>query len=210
MLRSSLDSTQLTRTSASHVIRWLLIFDNAEDPALLDAYWPKGAHGSTIVTTRNPDVVRLYAISKIELGPFNEIESREFLLKLVYNEDAEQADLAKSTWHSNAADQIATSLGHLPLALDLVGSYAAATGMTLPRFLEVHREFDRKFIFQGSTSLHWDAQAYQRSLNSLNNTFTFNLEFMDPISRLLIDIVAFLDPDGVPTALFHPKPRERK
>lgn len=183
----------------------MLIFDNAEDPALLDAYWPKGANGSIIVTTRNPDIARLFAISRIELGPFNKTESREFLVKLVYSEDAEQVDFNESA--SNAADQIASALGHLPLALDLVGSYAAATGMTLPRFLEVHCEFDRRFIFQGSTSLHWDAQAYQRSLN---NTFTFNLEFMDPISRLLIDIVAFLDPDGVPTTLFHPRLPERK
>jgi hypothetical protein len=191
----------LTNTKlAGHVTRWLLVFDNVEDPGLLDAYWPKGAHGSIIVTTRNPDVQR-YAMSKIELGPFNETESREFLLKLVYNENAEQVD------HSNAADQIATTLGHLPLALDLVGSYAAAAGMTLPRFLEVHSKFDRKFIFQDPTNLCWDAKAYQRSLN---NTFTFNFDYMDPVSRLLIDIVAFLDPDGVPTALFHPKSRERK
>jgi hypothetical protein len=185
----------------------LLIFDNAEDPAFLDAYWPKGAHGSIIVTTRNPDVVRLYAISKIELGPFSKTESREFLLRLVYNEDTEQAGLAKTAWHSNAANHIATTLGHLPLALDLVGSYAAATGMTLPRFLEVQTEFDRRFIFQDCTSLHWSAQAYQ---HSLNNTFTINLEFMDPASILLIDILTFLDPDGVPTAMFHPKLRERK
>jgi hypothetical protein len=186
-------------------LRWLLVFDNVEDPVLLNPYWPKGAKGTIIVTTRNPEVARLYPAFRIEIQPFSNVDSRKFLIKIVYEDADENYDPSSADVAS--ADQVASALGHLPLALDLVGSYTASRGMTLPRFREVHGEYDRKFIFQNPTGLHWDAQAYQRSLNS---TFTFNLEFMDSNTRLLIDLVAFLDPDGVPTSLFHPKPRERK
>jgi hypothetical protein len=186
-------------------MRWLIVFDNVEDPVLLNPYWPNGAKGTIIVTTRNTEVARLYPAFKIEVQPFSNVDSRKFLIKIVYA-DAEE-DYDPNSADIASADHVASALGHLPLALDLVGSYTASRGMTLPRFREVHGEYDRKFIFQNPASLYWDAQAYQRSLNS---TFTFNLEFMDSSTRLLIDLVAFLDPDGVPTPLFHPKLRERK
>lgn len=37
----------------SHV-RWLLVFDNADDPDILHDYWPSDGIGSVIITSRNP------------------------------------------------------------------------------------------------------------------------------------------------------------
>ncbi len=116
----------------------MLVFDNIEDPALLDPYWPKGAKGTVIVTTRNPEVARLYPAFKIEVQPFSNEDSRRFLVKIVYEDADEDSDLSSADITS--ADQVASALGHLPLALDLVGSYTASRGMSLPRFREVHSE----------------------------------------------------------------------
>jgi hypothetical protein len=41
--------------------RWLLIYDNAEDPAALTRYLPSGNGGHVLITSRNPDWEELAA-----------------------------------------------------------------------------------------------------------------------------------------------------
>lgn len=176
-----------------------------ENRALLNLYWPKGANGAVLMTTRDSEVARLFPASKIEVQPLSEVASREILLKIAY--EGTDENYKPTIADMTTADKVANALGNLPLALDLVGSYAASSGMTLPRFLDVHNEYDRKFIFRDSASPRRDVQTHQRHLNSI---FPSNRELLGPSTCLLIDLLAFFDPDGVPTALFHPKPRERK
>lgn len=63
--------------------RWLLIFDNYDDPAQFDIskYCPYTAHGTIIVTSRLPDCVRLSS-DQIRIQPLTDIEeSLELLSK---------------------------------------------------------------------------------------------------------------------------------
>lgn len=55
--------------------RWLLIFDNYDEPASFDIsqYCPYAAHGSIIITTRLPDYTRLSS-NHIRLHPLKDIE----------------------------------------------------------------------------------------------------------------------------------------
>jgi hypothetical protein len=60
----------------SHIdnTRWLLIFDNYDDPTQfsIEKYYPPASHGNIIITTRRPDQV---AGSVLQIGPLqNEID----------------------------------------------------------------------------------------------------------------------------------------
>lgn len=53
--------------------RWLLIFDNHDDPSQyhIERYYPYVSHGAIIVTTRRPDLV---AGSELRLQPLQRVE----------------------------------------------------------------------------------------------------------------------------------------
>ncbi|RMZ79634.1 hypothetical protein DV737_g3329, partial [Chaetothyriales sp. CBS 132003] len=59
-------------------IRWLLIFDNFDDPGQypIERYYPYVSHGAIIITTRRPDLV---AGSEIRLQPLQDVEESRYL-----------------------------------------------------------------------------------------------------------------------------------
>lgn len=72
--------------------KWLLIFDNAEKDQILQKYWPVGAMGAILITSRD---FHNFAKDKTRQGmtvtPFTEKQSWELLLKLL-GEDWEKQD----------------------------------------------------------------------------------------------------------------------
>ena len=93
--------------------RWLLIFDNAEEPADLEAHLPNGP-GHVLVTSRNPTWARVAA--PVEIDVFARGESLEHLRRRVPSLSREEADL------------VADALGDLPIAVEQAGSWLAETG----------------------------------------------------------------------------------
>lgn len=178
-----------------------MIFDNVEDAATLTPYWPNGARGSIIITTRDPNLARRYvrAQARIEVCPFSDKEGEAFLLSLVHQDGGDARKFPDG--ERSTALQISKTLGNLPLAIHLVGSYVSSTGMTLSRFVETNKDFEREFIFNEAPH-HGDAQEYQQSINT---TWTLKLQSTTDSARLLMDILAFLDADGVPSILFSEK-----
>jgi hypothetical protein len=180
-------------------VNWLVIFDNVEDPSLLETYWPNGACGTIIVTTRNPQVARKYSVSHINVSPFTRVEGQTFLTsKILHNAHISSNDFA-------AAGFVTDRLGHLPLALDLVRSYIASSGMSLASFLHAYNSFAPDFLFNHDTS-HWDSQSYQRSVDT---TWTFTLQKMNTNARLLMDILSFMDSKGVPSSMLRTASEEK-
>jgi hypothetical protein len=93
--------------------RWLLIFDNAEEPADLEAHLPNGP-GHILVTSRNPIWSRLAA--PVEIDVFNREESLRHLRRRVPSLSEEEAAL------------VADALGDLPIAVEQAGAWLAETG----------------------------------------------------------------------------------
>jgi hypothetical protein len=87
--------------------RWLLVFDNAEDPAAIAPFLPAGG-GLVVITSRNPGWGELAA--RLAIDVFTREESVQLLRQRVPSLLAE------------VADRIADRLGDLPLA---VGQAAA-------------------------------------------------------------------------------------
>jgi cellulose biosynthesis protein BcsQ/tetratricopeptide (TPR) repeat protein len=100
--------------------RWLLIFDNAEDPARLAPHLPQGA-GHVIITSRNPGWSTLAV--PVEVDAFSRAESVEHLTNRVNGLDAE------------SAIQVARLLGDLPLAIELASAWLDTTGMPVAEYV---------------------------------------------------------------------------
>lgn len=63
---------------------WLMVFDNYDDPDLFNLldYVPNSAHGSIIVTTRLPDLVRGQRMRQIRLSPIDSLEENLDILQV--------------------------------------------------------------------------------------------------------------------------------
>ncbi|KAG8806959.1 hypothetical protein FRC17_004712, partial [Serendipita sp. 399] len=97
---------------------WLLIFDNADDPALrIDEYIPKATHGTIIITTRNRDLGFLTARKHWGLGPMDLNEGVEALCR------AAHIPFPQSLHDDDATVLLTRRLGRLALALVQAGSY---------------------------------------------------------------------------------------
>ncbi|ABX02788.1 MAG TPA: tetratricopeptide repeat protein [Herpetosiphon sp.] len=92
----------------------LLIFDNCEDPALLTAYRPQASSGCQLLVTSRRS--QWQGTNLITLDTLPPLESRQLLQQL-----AAQPNI-NNYLSDTDADQLAELVGHLPLALHLVGS----------------------------------------------------------------------------------------
>jgi len=102
----------LRRRDPGH--RWLLVFDNADDPSDLQAYLPSGP-GDILITSRNHAWTQL--AEPLEVDVFTRIESMEHLLRHIPQLDPVEAD------------HIANTLGDLPLAIEQAGAWLRTTGI---------------------------------------------------------------------------------
>jgi tetratricopeptide (TPR) repeat protein len=100
--------------------RWLLIFDNANEPADLEADFPGGT-GHVLVTSRNQAWSRVAV--PLEIDAFTRQESLEHLQRRV--PALTDAD----------ADRVADALGDLPLAIEQAGAWLAETGTPAPEYV---------------------------------------------------------------------------
>lgn len=105
---------QVVRELFNRPMPRLLIFDNCEDPALLTAYRPQASSGCQVLVTSRRS--QWQGANLITLDTLPPLESRQLLQQL-----AAQPNI--NNYLSDAdADQLAELVGHLPLALHLVGS----------------------------------------------------------------------------------------
>jgi hypothetical protein len=94
--------------------RWLLVFDNAEDPRGLHGVLPEGP-GQVLITSRNPAWQGFAAT--VGVREFSRPESITLLRRLA-------ADLI-----DDEADRVAEAVGDLPLAVEQAGSLLADTAL---------------------------------------------------------------------------------
>lgn len=113
---ASLDlDTQVALVLAAwqNALPYLLIFDNCEEPALLERWRPPTGAARILVTSRRAEWDDALNVQTLPLAVLSRPESVQLLLSL--RPDASDA-LA-------TLDAIATELGDLPLALHLAGGY---------------------------------------------------------------------------------------
>jgi tetratricopeptide (TPR) repeat protein len=163
---------------------WLLVFDNAGEPADVRGYLPQFG-GHVIITSRNPAWGTV--ASPLGVQVFERPTSVEFLLKRTGDADQE------------AAGKLAEALGDLPLALEQAAAYIEATGESLSGYLRMFRERRAELLKRPSPSSDATVAA------------TWELSFQQvercsPPAAALLNLCAFLAPDDIPLDVLQQAP----
>ncbi|WP_086840622.1 FxSxx-COOH system tetratricopeptide repeat protein [Amycolatopsis kentuckyensis] len=161
--------------------RWLLVFDNAEDPAALRPLLP-GGDGHVIITSRNPhwdDVGAALPVQK-----FTRTESVHLLR-------SRRPQLTEAD-----ADRIAEALGDLPLALAQAAGLLAGTGWTADTYLNLLTQRTDELLAR-----HESASGYPVSLTAAWTVSFDQLARDHPAALDTLTLLAWLAPEPVPLTL---------
>ena len=165
--------------------RWLVVFDNAEDPRALSRFLPDGP-GQVLITSRNPAWRPIAAT--VGVREFTRAESIALLRRLA-------TDLTETE-----ADRVADAVGDLPLAVEQAGSLIADSGMTADKYLRLLAERAQDVLD------HDPGGTYPRSLAASWAVAFDRLAADDPTALDLLTLVAWCGPEPVPLTLLTDHP----
>lgn len=168
---------------------WLLIFDNAEDPATLRDFWPASTHGAAIITSQNPALSYMTKHS-ILLEPMLPGEGSALILNYLNRGGSEQ----------ESAELLSASLGGLPLAIVHFTGYIARSKCPVEQISQsLGRRLRTSTIWKQADGISVSTRAYQHTLDTV-----WDLAFhrLTPDAMKLLEYIAFLDPDDIPVDLF--------
>ncbi|WP_066361720.1 FxSxx-COOH system tetratricopeptide repeat protein [Herbidospora mongoliensis] len=162
--------------------RWLVIFDNADEPAALADYIPAGP-GHALITTRNAAWAR--RVQSLAVDVFSRDESIAFLLGRVRREmPAEKVSV------------LAEKLGDLPLALEQAGALMYETAMDLD-------EYSQLLDAQTTDLMHLGkADDYPQSMAAAWQLSVHQLRRRLPEAIEVLRCCAFFGPEPIPRDVF--------
>lgn len=162
--------------------RWLLVFDNVDDPQVLEVAPSLGSLGSLIVTSRDPTIAFGAASSTIQLQPFDQSHGMEAILNLLGKTSA--SDIERSF-----ARDIAEALGGLPLAITQISGFIAQQKLSMSGFVPLYERNAAK-INRRSVVGHQDEHI-------LSTVWEIAIQTMAPGPRHIQSLLAFFDPDKI-------------
>jgi tetratricopeptide (TPR) repeat protein len=162
--------------------RWLLIFDNANQPEDLVDVIPSGP-GHVLITSHN---TRWYGIvDVVDVDVWTRAESIEFLGKRIPG-GINGAD----------ADRLAMVLGDFPLALGQASALLAETGMPTDEYLQLLHEQTSQLLAEGRPT------EYPTSMTAAWTLSVSQLAERFPEAVDLLRCCAFFGPDPIPREVF--------
>ncbi|MEO3826293.1 FxSxx-COOH system tetratricopeptide repeat protein [Actinomadura sp. B10D3] len=162
--------------------RWLLIFDNADDPEEIKDTIPEGP-GDVLITSRNHRWKGVVAALPVDV--FAREESIAFLERRVPRSiDGEEAD------------RLAEELGDLPLALEQAAALQAETGMTVDEYLRLLKNRTSQLLGEGKPT------EYPVSMTAAWDLSVSSLSSRMPEAVELLRCCAFFGPEPIPREVF--------
>lgn len=170
-----------TARTAKREPKWLLIFDNADDLGFLRDFWPVSGTGSVLITSRDPLAktrTHVPVSQGLDLEPFDVQTAGNLLRHLTGHE--KESDISIS---QNIAHRLS---GH-PLAISQISGTISRRDLSLEEFSEL---YDKESL---------RADFHQSSLEPTSKTLWTILSFEDltPYATVLLQVIAFLDPDSI-------------
>ncbi|WP_433261171.1 tetratricopeptide repeat protein [Actinosynnema sp. CS-041913] len=165
--------------------RWVVVLDDVRDPGDVHGLWPPGS-GVTVVTTRRRDAaLRRTDRRVIEVAPYTADESVSYLRSKVVRPDL-----------LDGAANLAAELGGLPLALAQAAAFVQDVEITCAEYVRQ---------FRAGRDVAPDALPDEHQ-HTVDRTWALSIERADElapagVARPLLELLSFLDPNGIPTAV---------
>jgi len=183
--------------------RWLMIFDNAEKESILKQYWPVGANGAILITSR-----KYYNFMKDSqrrgetVKPFDDHQSWSLLMQLL-GEDWKALDREGriKVSEDQAAKKFLSKLGGLALAIQQAAILINNTeigGGTIASTYELFNDNARNLP---------PRQSGKRSelIHSLDTLWNITFNSLSRNDRDLLSVLSLLSPDAMLIDLFLPR-----
>ncbi|MFF9865555.1 FxSxx-COOH system tetratricopeptide repeat protein [Streptomyces sp. NPDC013953] len=171
----------LRRGVPSH--RWLLVFDNADDPDALKRFFPTGGH--ILVTSRNQTWSQYGDALPVDV--FLREESVEHLQRRAKGLSAEDAD------------KVAEAVGDLPLAVEQAAAWIAETATPVAAYLEQLEQAAARTL-----ALNQPA-GYPEPVAATWNVSIERLQERSPAAVRLLQLCAFFAPEPIHANLLYSK-----
>ncbi|MET9802686.1 FxSxx-COOH system tetratricopeptide repeat protein [Streptomyces sp. NPDC006368] len=163
--------------------RWLLVFDNADDPDQLKRFFPTGGH--ILVTSRNQTWSQ-YGDS-LPVDVFLREESIEHLQRRAKGLSAQDAD------------RVADAVGDLPLAVEQAAAWIAETATPVSAYLEQLEQAAARTL-----ALNQPA-GYPEPVAATWNVSIERLQERSPAAVRLLQLCAFFAPEPIHANLLYSK-----
>ncbi|KAI9765919.1 MAG: hypothetical protein M1840_007060 [Geoglossum simile] len=163
--------------------QFLLIFDNVDTIDILLQVWPAGNKGSILITTRSPSVASNRATDIMHLESFTAEIGLEALYSLTGIRSTDGDDSAA------AAKEICYLLGGLPLAMVQVSEFIRDHSYSYEEFLLKYQSSAPKILARGEIPIEYN--------HSLSTVWELSLQKLPPDPKVLQNLIAFFDPDGI-------------
>ena len=186
------DVVQAVKLWLSRNDNWLLVFDNADQPDLVQPFQPTDSRGHILITSRAQDFQDLGIACPVEMETLDPEEALAFLLQRTGREELDKTDSAVQ-----AAAQLAAELGYLPLALEQAAAYIVAKKARFQDYLASYQKLKLKRLEKAKPKLgnYPDSVATAWTLNFQQ------VEAAEPAAADLLRVSAVLHPDAIPFEL---------
>ncbi|KAJ7692002.1 hypothetical protein B0H16DRAFT_1486594 [Mycena metata] len=166
--------------------KWLLCFDNADDPRInLNDFLPKCSHGNIIITTRNPDL-RSYGAHTF-VSDMEEADATTLLLRRANKENSEE--------NFKVATQIVKELYYLPLAIVQAGAFISKSE-DLEGYLALYHSNQTKLLSEKA------AQSHDDYAQTVFTTWQISFNQLSHLAATLLQLCSFLHYTGISEEIF--------
>lgn len=164
--------------------RWLLVYDNAEDPRAIRPYLPESGIHHVLITSRNPNWGAIVKGGQLDLETWSDKQALVFLNSRL--EDIPDDDLKG----------LSQALGGLPLALEMAAAYPLENGRDVAAYLS-----DLADVEEAPRLLEQDtpANGYPHTVLA---ALTLAVEKLTPAAVQLIALCGWLAPEDIPESMF--------
>jgi hypothetical protein len=169
---------------------WLLIFDNADDPKLVEKYFPFQSKGHIILTSRAQIFSNLRIMKTLKMDEMSPDESKQFLLRRTGRND-----IPLNQIETDAIEQLGKELDYFPLALEQAGAFIHEKCPGFNDYLISYRKRGLELLEETKSDLY---------PKSITTTWSLNFEQVKQTSNASIDLLyvsAFLSPYSIPLEL---------
>ncbi|MEU9529371.1 tetratricopeptide repeat protein [Streptomyces sp. NPDC048210] len=178
--------------------RWLVVLDDITDPAGMVGWWPASRTGTgwVLATTRLTDAALTgNGRKRVPVDVYTPDEAADYLRTRLTDDDAEH--LLDST-----VQDLATALGHLPLALGHAAAYMLNQDLPCAQYLARFNDTNRRLEHVLPNTA--DADGYGRQIATTLLLSLDAAQRTEPVglAQAALQLAAHLDPTGHPHALW--------